>query len=131
MHSIYCRCHTRVAVAARQLGLIHADVAVALSMTYEAIGFDRRMPDVDPTTLDYSSTGTLPVGVEGAERYGGVGNRQEPRRPIPPPRIGLPPAHKCRSGAEICTHSLGSMCALGAGWGSGRGPQPAAFWGSA
>ena len=28
MHSIYCRCHTRVAVAARQLGLIHADVAV-------------------------------------------------------------------------------------------------------
>ena len=26
--------------------------------------------------------GTVPVGVEGGERYGGVRNRQQPRRPI-------------------------------------------------
>ena len=49
IHSIDCRCQTRVAVAARKLGLIQADhaVALSLSMTHKAVGFDRPMPDAD------------------------------------------------------------------------------------
>ena len=84
IHSIDCRCQTRSAVAARKLGIIKADIAVALSlsMTHKAIGFDRRMPEVDVDTLDFPTTGTYPVGVEGAERHGGARNRQQPRRPI-------------------------------------------------
>src|SRR3954468_12330896 len=84
IHSIDCRCQTRIAVAARKLGIIKADIAVALSLslTHKAIGFDRRMPDVDVDKLDYPPTGTLPVGVEGGERYGAVRNRQQPRRPL-------------------------------------------------
>ncbi|MBW3627212.1 MAG: hypothetical protein KY412_06345, partial [Actinobacteria bacterium] len=44
LHSIDCRCQTRIAVAARKLGVIRADVAVALSLslTHKAVGFDRR-----------------------------------------------------------------------------------------
>ena len=47
IHSIDCRCQTRIAVAARKLGIIRADVAVALSLslTHKAVGFDRRIPD--------------------------------------------------------------------------------------
>ena len=88
IHSIDCRCQTRVAVAARKLGVIRADVAVALSlsMTHKAIGFDRRMPDIDFDTLDYPPTNTLPVAVEGATRYGGARNRQQPRRTVEPNR---------------------------------------------
>jgi uncharacterized ferredoxin-like protein len=86
IHSIDCRCQTRVAVAARKLGVIRADVAVALSlsMTHKAIGFDRRMPDIDFDALDLAATGTLPVGVEGAPRAGGARNRQQARRAIGP-----------------------------------------------
>ena len=86
IHSIDCRCQTRVAVAARKLGHINADVAVALSlsMTHKAIGFDRRMPEVDFDALELPGTGTLPVGVEGATRAGGARNRQQPRHPISP-----------------------------------------------
>jgi uncharacterized ferredoxin-like protein len=86
IHSIDCRCQTRVAVAARKLGVITADVAVALSlsMTHKAIGFDRRMPDVDFNTLEYPPTRTLPVAADGGARYGGARNRQQPRRPISP-----------------------------------------------
>jgi uncharacterized ferredoxin-like protein len=84
IHPIDCRCQTRSAVAARKLGIIQADVAVALSlsMTHKAIGFDRRMPEVDVDTLPYPPTGTLPIAVEGAQRYGGVRNRQQPRRSL-------------------------------------------------
>jgi len=84
IHSIDCRCQTRSAVAARKLGIIQADIAVSLSlsMTAKAIGFDRRMPEVDLDTLDYPPTGTLPVGVPGAGRYEGARNRQQPRRPL-------------------------------------------------
>ena len=84
IHSIDCRCQTRIAVAARKLGVIQADIAVALSLslTHKAVGFDRRIAEIDVDTLDYPSTGTLPVGVEGGERHGGVRNRQQPRRPI-------------------------------------------------
>ena len=84
-----------------------ADIAVALSLslTHKAVGFDRRIADVDFDALDYPPTGTLPVGVEGGERHGGIRNRQQPRRPpstlnhahrlstgpIPPPPAALPP----------------------------------------
>src|SRR5437762_9427287 len=49
IHSIDCRCQTRIAVAARKNGIIHADVAVALSLsiTAKAVGFDRRIAEVD------------------------------------------------------------------------------------
>ena len=84
MHSIDCRCQTRAAVAARKLGVITAEIALALSlsMTHKAVGFDRRMPDVDIDALDLPGTGTLPIGIEGAARYGGARNRQQPRHPI-------------------------------------------------
>src|SRR5947207_9418335 len=52
IHSIDARCQTRVAVAARKLGVIKADIAVALSLslTHKAIGFDRRCPMSTSTT---------------------------------------------------------------------------------
>src|SRR5262245_25276068 len=84
LHSIDCRCQTRISVAARKLGIIQADIAVALSlsMTAKAIGFDRQIPGVDVDTLDYPPTGTLPIGIPGSEPYGGARNRQQPRRPL-------------------------------------------------
>jgi uncharacterized ferredoxin-like protein len=84
IHSVDCRCQTRAAVAARKAGLIQADHAVALSLsiTHKAIGFDRAMPEADFDTLDLPGTGTLPVGVPGATRHGGARNRQEPRHPV-------------------------------------------------
>src|SRR5205085_7334499 len=59
IHSIDCRCQTRIAVAARKNGIIHADVAVALSLslTHKAIGFDRKIGDVDFDGLDLPATG--------------------------------------------------------------------------
>src|SRR5437899_2023855 len=84
IHSIDARCQTRIAVAARKLGLIRADVAVALSLSlsHKAVGFDRRMPDIDFGALDLPATGTLPVGVPGAAREGGARNRQQSRRSL-------------------------------------------------
>jgi uncharacterized ferredoxin-like protein len=84
IHSIDCRCQTRVAVAARKLELIQADhaVALSLSMTHKAVGFDRPMPEADFDHLDLPPTGTQPIGVPGAARHGGARNRQEPRQPI-------------------------------------------------
>jgi uncharacterized ferredoxin-like protein len=84
IHSIDCRCQTRIAVAARKTGVIRADIAVALSLslTHKAVGFDRRFPDVDFDTLDLPPTNTLPVGVEGSTRHAGARNRQRPRRPL-------------------------------------------------
>jgi uncharacterized ferredoxin-like protein len=83
IHSIDARCQTRIAVAARKLGLIDADIAVALSLslTHKAIGFDRPMPEVDFDALDLPSTGTAPTGVPGAAREGGARNRQYRRNP--------------------------------------------------
>ncbi|HEY3089325.1 MAG TPA: DUF2148 domain-containing protein [Jatrophihabitantaceae bacterium] len=83
LHAIDCRCQTRVAVAARKLGHISAELAVALSLsvTHEAIGFDRRMPEIDFDTLDLPATRTLPIGIEGAVRSGGARNKQQPRHP--------------------------------------------------
>jgi len=84
IHAIDCRCQTRVAVAARKLGLITAELAVGLSLSvsHKAIGFDRRMPEIDFDALDLPDTGTLPVGVPGAVRSGSARNRQQARRPV-------------------------------------------------
>jgi len=83
LHCIDCRCQTRVATAARKLGFIQAEhaVALSLSMTHKAIGFDRRMPEVNYDSLDLPGTGTLPLGVPGATRDGGARNKQQPRKP--------------------------------------------------
>ena len=53
-------------------------------MTAKAVGFDRKISEVDYDTLDYPPTHTLPIGVPGGERQGGVRNRQQPRNPISP-----------------------------------------------
>ena len=55
----------KLMAAAHKLGLIQADHAVALplSMTHKAIGFDRAMPGADFDTLDLPATGTQPVGI--------------------------------------------------------------------
>jgi hypothetical protein len=78
------RCQTRIATAARKTGVISADVAVALSLslTHKAIGFDRGFPEVDFDTLEHPATNTLPIGVPGATRHGGIRNRQQPRQPL-------------------------------------------------
>ena len=66
LYSVDTRCQTRIAVAARKLGLIEAEVAVALSMTvtHKNPGFDARMPTVDfdaPAPTPEPPTGALPV----------------------------------------------------------------------
>ena len=85
VHCLDCRCQTRIAVASRKLGLIQADLAVALSLslTHKAITFDRRMPEIDYDALELPATGTLPVGVPGAGRAGGARNKQQPRQTTP------------------------------------------------
>jgi uncharacterized ferredoxin-like protein len=66
LNNVDTRCQTRIAVAARKLGLIEAEVAVALSMsvTHKNVGFDNRMPAVDFDSAELAGlpgTGTLPV----------------------------------------------------------------------
>ena len=66
LYSVDTRCQTRIAVAARKLGLIRAEVAVALSLTvtHKNPGFDARMPAVDfdaPEAAPAPPTGALPV----------------------------------------------------------------------
>jgi len=80
--SVDCRCQTRVAVAARKLGLIEADVAVALSLslTHKNVGFDRTMPAIDFDSLDFPPTNTLPIAAETGVLQGGARHRQQPRR---------------------------------------------------
>jgi uncharacterized ferredoxin-like protein len=87
IHSVDCRCQTRAATAARKLRVITAvhAVALSLSVTHKAVGFDRRFPEVDFEALDLPSTGTLPVGVEGPGRHDGARNPQKPRRPFERP----------------------------------------------
>ena len=47
--NVDCRCQTRIAAAARHLGVIEADLAVALSMsvTHKDVFFDKRMPEIN------------------------------------------------------------------------------------
>jgi hypothetical protein len=54
-------------------------------MTHKAIGFDRRKPEIDCDALDLPPTNTLPIAIDGAARYGGARNRQQPRRPLAGP----------------------------------------------
>jgi uncharacterized ferredoxin-like protein len=66
LNNVDTRCQTRIAVAARKLGVIEAEVAVALSMsvTHKNVGFDNRMPTVDfdaPELASLPATNTLPV----------------------------------------------------------------------
>jgi len=66
LYGVDTRCQTRVAVAARKLGLIQSEVAVALSMTvtHKNPGFDARMPAADfdlPDEISAAPTGTAPV----------------------------------------------------------------------
>ncbi len=48
LNNIDYRCQTRIAAAARHLGIIEADLAVALSMSvsHKNIFFDRKIPDI-------------------------------------------------------------------------------------
>ncbi len=48
INNVDARCQTRIAAAARHLGVIEADMAVALSMSisHKNIFFDRKMPEV-------------------------------------------------------------------------------------
>lgn len=64
LYNVDTRCQTRIAVAARKLGLIQAEIAVALSMTvtHKNPGFDARMPAVDfAAPAAAAPTGTQPV----------------------------------------------------------------------
>lgn len=66
LSNIDTRCQTRIAVAARKLGLIKADIAVALSMslTHKNPGFDNAMPTVDFAAAEHAdlpATGVSPV----------------------------------------------------------------------
>jgi uncharacterized ferredoxin-like protein len=66
INNIDTRCQTRIAVAARKLGLIKADVAVALSMSvsHKNPGFDNGMPKIDFSDEKLSrlpGTGSEPV----------------------------------------------------------------------
>ncbi len=49
INNVDARCQTRIAAAARHLGIIQADMAVALSMSvsHKNIFFDRKMPDIN------------------------------------------------------------------------------------
>jgi uncharacterized ferredoxin-like protein len=80
--SVDCRCQTRIAIAARKLGIIKADVAVglSLSLTHKSPGFDRVLPTVDFDALDLPPTNTLPVAAETGTLHGGARHRQQPRR---------------------------------------------------
>ena len=66
LYGVDTRCQTRIAVAARKLGLIQAEIAVALSMTvtHKNPGFDVNMPVVDfeaPEDTAATPTGVLPI----------------------------------------------------------------------
>ena len=66
IYNVDTRCQTRIAVAARKLGLIQSDIAVALSMTvtHKNPGFDANTPAIDFDAADAGSapsTGVLPI----------------------------------------------------------------------
>src|SRR5437879_3823022 len=56
MNNVDTRCQTRVAAAARALGIIHSDLAVALSMSvsHKSIFFDKKIPEIDFESLPSS-----------------------------------------------------------------------------
>jgi uncharacterized ferredoxin-like protein len=62
MNNIDTRCQTRIASAARHLGIIEADIAVALSMsvTHKNIFFDKKMPEVTFAAPEGNPTASSP-----------------------------------------------------------------------
>lgn len=84
--SVDCRCQTRIAIAARKLGIITAEVAVglSLSLTHKSPGFDRPFPAVDFEALDLPATGTLPVAAATGELHDGARHRQQGRARVEP-----------------------------------------------
>jgi uncharacterized ferredoxin-like protein len=72
LNNIDARCQTRIAGAARHLGVIQADLAVALSMSvsHKNIFFDKRMPEV---TFDEQ-----PAAPETSAASGSPAQRPEP-----------------------------------------------------
>lgn len=80
-----CRCQTRVAVAARKLGIIGSDVSVALSLslTHKNPGFDRPFPQVDFDEMDLPGTGTLPVAAQLRHEPTGPRRKQAGRKAPP------------------------------------------------
>lgn len=86
LNSIDCRTQTRVAVAARKLGIIKADLAVALSlsMTQKNVGFDNVMPTMDFDSVELAglpATHTLPMAAETGDRTGGRHKQQPVTKP--------------------------------------------------
>jgi uncharacterized ferredoxin-like protein len=49
LKNVDARCQTRIAASARHLGLIQADLAVAMSMSVslKSILFDKKIPEID------------------------------------------------------------------------------------
>ena len=72
IHSIDRRCRTRIAVTARKLGVVRADIAVGLSLSlaHKAVGFDRRIDSVDVDT----------IGIDGVPGAGGAATASNPHR---------------------------------------------------
>ncbi len=58
INNVDARCQTRIAAGARHLGIIQADMAVALSMSvsHKNIFFDRKMPDINFDEIDQEVT---------------------------------------------------------------------------
>lgn len=65
LNNVDARCQTRLAAAARHLGLIQADLAVALSMSvsHKNIFFDRTMPQITFAQEPPEETSAIPVVV--------------------------------------------------------------------
>ncbi|MBI4340183.1 MAG: hypothetical protein HY680_09565 [Chloroflexi bacterium] len=87
LNNVDCRTQTRIAVAARKLGIIQSDVSVALSLsiTHKNPGFDNTMPQVDfasPEIQALPPSHVLPVAASGGVRSGGRRRQQ----PVTPPR---------------------------------------------
>lgn len=81
LNNVDCRCQTRVAVAARHTGLLRADVAVALSLsiTHKAEGFDRTMPEVDFDLVPMNEPPGPGLQPQAAGAYGRPGGRHRQR----------------------------------------------------
>src|SRR2546426_12638704 len=56
MNNVDTRCQTRVAAAARALGIIHSDLAVGLSISvyHKSIFFDKQNPETDFEAVETS-----------------------------------------------------------------------------
>lgn len=72
-----------VAVAARKLGVIRADVAVALSLAHhKAVGFDRRFPEVDFDALNLPAAECCPSAPRAAPARTACATVRNPDNPF-------------------------------------------------